>query len=122
MDRGDAKKLPPSALPMCEVEPLRLEEEGSDRCAAGLWCFGSSQGWAEGALNSQVCNALLRVQAEFLKLEEESGQLACAVCVCGSQGLAATGGGLDTWDVSLGTNCIDVSPASGDYRPGLSQP
>eukprot|EP00891_Asterochloris_glomerata_P000287 jgi/Astpho2/287/fgenesh1_pg.00010_%23_49_t len=31
IDRGDAKKLPPSALPMCEVEPLRLEAEGSDR-------------------------------------------------------------------------------------------
>ena len=33
MDRGDAKTLPAEALPMCEVEPLRQESEGSDRCA-----------------------------------------------------------------------------------------
>ena len=52
MDRGDAKKLPPSALPMCEVEPLRLEEEGSDRWAVGLERFGSSKGWPEGAQQS----------------------------------------------------------------------
>lgn len=31
MDRGDAKILPKEALPMCEVEPLRQEEEGSQK-------------------------------------------------------------------------------------------
>ena len=52
MDRGDAKKLPPSALPMCEVEPLRLEEEGSDRWTAGLCSSWQQPGLAEGAVNS----------------------------------------------------------------------
>jgi hypothetical protein len=32
MDRGDAKKLPPEQLDLCEIEPLRQEEVGSDRC------------------------------------------------------------------------------------------
>ncbi len=32
MDRGDAKKLPPDQLDLCEIEPLRQEETGSDRC------------------------------------------------------------------------------------------
>ena len=31
MDRGDAAKLPPEQLDMCEVEPLRQDEPGSDR-------------------------------------------------------------------------------------------
>ena len=31
MDRGDAKKLPPDQLDLCEIEPLRQEETGSDR-------------------------------------------------------------------------------------------
>ncbi|KAK9906520.1 hypothetical protein WJX75_003297 [Coccomyxa subellipsoidea] len=31
MDRGDAKKLPPEQLDLCEIEPLRQEEVGSDR-------------------------------------------------------------------------------------------
>ena len=30
-DRGDAKTLPVEALGLCEVEPLRQEEAGSDR-------------------------------------------------------------------------------------------
>lgn len=30
-DRGDAKTLPEEALGLCEVEPLRQEEPGSDR-------------------------------------------------------------------------------------------
>ena len=30
-DRGDAKTLPPEALGLCEVEPLRQQELGSDR-------------------------------------------------------------------------------------------
>lgn len=30
-DRGDAKALPEEALGLCEVEPLRQEEPGSDR-------------------------------------------------------------------------------------------
>ncbi len=29
-DRGDAKKLPAEALGLCEVEPLRQEEPGSE--------------------------------------------------------------------------------------------
>ena len=31
LDRGDAKRLPPEALDLCEVEPLRQEEGGSQR-------------------------------------------------------------------------------------------
>ncbi|EIE23899.1 DnaJ-domain-containing protein [Coccomyxa subellipsoidea C-169] len=31
MDRGDAKKLPPDQLDLCEIEPLRQEETGSER-------------------------------------------------------------------------------------------
>ena len=31
MDRGDAAKLPPEQLDMCEIEPLRQEEPGSTR-------------------------------------------------------------------------------------------
>ncbi len=31
-DRGDAAKLPPEQLDMCEIEPMRLEEPGSNRC------------------------------------------------------------------------------------------
>ncbi len=31
MDRGDAALLPPEALDLCEIEPLRQEEEGSSR-------------------------------------------------------------------------------------------
>ena len=30
-DRGDAKKLPVEALGLCEIEPLRQEEPGSER-------------------------------------------------------------------------------------------
>ncbi|KAK9845473.1 hypothetical protein WJX81_007397 [Elliptochloris bilobata] len=30
-DRGDAAKLPPEQLDLCEIEPLRLEESGSNR-------------------------------------------------------------------------------------------
>ena len=32
MDRGDAAKLPPEQLDLCEIEPLRQEEPGSIRC------------------------------------------------------------------------------------------
>ncbi len=35
-DRGDAAKLPPEQLDLCEIEPLRLEEPGSNR-RAGAW-------------------------------------------------------------------------------------
>ncbi len=31
MDRGDAAKLPENQLHLCEIEPLRQEEEGSTR-------------------------------------------------------------------------------------------
>lgn len=31
LHRGDAKRLPPEALSLCEVEPLRQEESGSER-------------------------------------------------------------------------------------------
>ena len=32
MDRGDANKLPPDQLDLCEIEPLRQQEAGSSRC------------------------------------------------------------------------------------------
>ena len=35
-DRGDAAKLPPEQLDMCEIEPMRLEEPGSNRCVSLL--------------------------------------------------------------------------------------
>ena len=31
LDRGDAAALPPETLDLCEIEPLRQEEEGSSR-------------------------------------------------------------------------------------------
>ena len=31
-DRGDASKLPPDRLDLCEVEPLQQAEPGSTRC------------------------------------------------------------------------------------------
>ena len=31
MDRGDAASLPAETLDLCEIEPLRQEEEGSTR-------------------------------------------------------------------------------------------
>ena len=39
-DRGDAAKLPPEQLDLCEIEPLRLEEPGSNRyvCIHAIRC------------------------------------------------------------------------------------
>ncbi len=53
LDRGDASTLPPETLDLCEIEPLRQEEEGSSRhvtwtrqmttsCHCHLTCMMSS--------------------------------------------------------------------------------
>ena len=77
MDRGDAKKLPPSALPMCEVEPLRLEEEGSDRWAAG---FGML--WQQPGLDRGCSQSGLQCAADVSSRLPETGREIWAAGAC----------------------------------------
>lgn len=49
MDRGDARKLPPDQLDLCEIEPLQQQEPDSVRCAYagvthGLQCASGVAG------------------------------------------------------------------------------